>query len=343
MRTSCLSFLYRRIRHLVITQTKDLEQAIEIGDKWLQRLYPVFKSIAFQFKIPKSLETKLYDLTFSSPLTIASFKDDWTVFRIWLDMGMGGGTFKTIMTHPRNGNPKPRIIETEVDGKKCLINAMGLPGKGVSGLIDYLQKQDLTTIKKPIGFSVGGNSVTDYLQNLNRLDAFLAKKNIPFYLEINVSCPNTPDGQDMIKHPDLLETLLEDFRRTSTTILGIKLSPDQNNEDLIEFATIIKQIPRTYINIGNTTFRKTTELSIGGGGLSGPALFERTLEMTQLLSPIGVPLIATGGVSSVDNVNLLLKNGATLVGLATQLVLDPYQIPKINNKLVKNVDLEKRK
>ena len=68
----------------------------------------------------------------------------------------------------------------------------------------------------------------------------------------------------MIKHPDLLETLLEDFRRTSTTILGIKLSPDQNNEDLIEFATIIKQIPRTYINIGNTTFRKTTELSIGG-------------------------------------------------------------------------------
>ncbi|MSR88367.1 MAG: hypothetical protein EXS67_01770 [Candidatus Margulisbacteria bacterium] len=342
MQTACLSFLYRHIRHFVITQTKDLENAIEVGDKWLHRLYPIFKYIAFHFKIPPSLETKLYDLTFSSPLTIASFKDDWTVFRIWLDMGMGGGTFKTIMSHPRNGNQKPRIIETNIDGKKGLINAMGLPGKGVSGLIDYLQKQDLTTIKKPIGFSVGGNSTTEYLQNLNRLDAFLAKKNISYYLEINISCPNTPYGQDMIKHPNLLEKLLEDFRRTSQTILGVKLSPDQNNEDLLEFATLIKEIPRTYINIGNTSYIKSTELFIGGGGLSGPALFPRTLEITQLLSPIGVPLIATGGISSAKEVTQLLESGATLVGIATQLVLDPYQIPIINKKLVKHGHLEKR-
>ena len=134
-----LSFAYKRVRFYVIRWKADLEEAIIFGDKVLHWLYPKCRFL-FSFPIPKELETTLYELRFASPLTIASFKDDWTIFRMWLDMGMGGGTFKTILAHPRIGNKRPRIHEFMIDGQPAFINAIGLPGKGIPGLISYLQK-----------------------------------------------------------------------------------------------------------------------------------------------------------------------------------------------------------
>ena len=56
--------------------------------------------------------------------------------------------------------------------------------------------------------------------------------------------------------------------------------------------------------------------------------------MVQLVSSkCDVPIIATGGVSSYENVRELLDSGASLTGIATLLVTDPFQIPLINQKL----------
>ena len=54
------------------------------------------------------------------------------------------------------------------------------------------------------------------------------------------------------------------------------------------------------------------------------------LNILQSLDDEGV---ATGGISNYENVSLTLKKGATLVGMASQLVIDPFQIPQINSKL----------
>jgi dihydroorotate dehydrogenase len=52
-----------------------------------------------------------------------------------------------------------------------------------------------------------------------------------------------------------------------------------------------------------------------------------------IASNFDIPIIATGGISNYENVSLALKKGATLVGMASQLVIDPFQIPQINSKL----------
>ena len=58
--------------------------------------------------------------------------------------------------------------------------------------------------------------------------------------------------------------------------------------------------------------------------------------MVQLVSSKGyIPIIATGGISSYENVRELLDNGASLIGVATLLVTDPFQIPLITQKLSK--------
>ena len=70
-----------------------------------------------------------------------------------------------------------------------------------------------------------------------------------------------------------------------------------------------------------------------GGGLSGMSIFNRTIEMVNLFSKFSIPIMATGGISRIEHVQALKKSGASLFGMATSLVLDPYCIPKINRQL----------
>ena len=59
-----------------------------------------------------------------------------------------------------------------------------------------------------------------------------------------------------------------------------------------------------------------------------------TLRNVELIaSNFDIPIIATGGISTYKDVRLVLEKGATLVGMASQLVIDPFQIPQINSKL----------
>ena len=63
-------------------------------------------------------------------------------------------------------------------------------------------------------------------------------------------------------------------------------------------------------------------ISMAGGGLSGTPIFRRTLEMVSLFPNFNIPIMATGGISNIDQVNAV-KRSRSLFGLATGLVLNP--------------------
>ena len=138
-----------------------------------------------------------------------------------------------------------------------------------------------------------------------------------------------------------LKELILKFRNTSSRIIVVKVSPDSPDSDIIEICNILAQIPTTAINIGNSKYVRADEVglssksfSMDGGGLSGKNLYRNTLRLVKLVSSkYDIPIIATGGVSSYDNVRELLDNGASLTGVATLLVTDPFQIPLINHRL----------
>ena len=297
--------------------------------------------MAYDFPVPEGIGVHLYDLYFPSPLTAAAFKDDLKVLEIWLRHGLGGVTLKTILKEVREGNPRPRLQEVRVDGERGLLNALGLPGEGVAGLIQLLQGSSLFTHGRPIGISIGGHTIAEYEHNFLELDRFLSPiGDIAYYFELNISCPNTPDGQDMTKAPHLLESLLHSMRKRSDVVIGVKLSPDQSNEDLLKFAELIRSVEKTYVCAGNASYRKCSDvglseqaMSIGGGGYSGRGIFGRTLEMTTILAPMKVPIVATGGIGTVAHVKALQDQGALLMGMATAVVQNPYCIPRINQQL----------
>lgn len=351
LRMCFLSPIYRIVRRLVIwavyaiqrikRQQRDLEDAVLYGNKKLKNMEPYVGWFAYDFPIPQGIGVHLYDLYFPSPLTLASFKDDLKVVEIWLRHGLGGATLKTILKEGSQGNPRPRLQEIVVDGQAGLLNALGLPGEGVAGLIKSLERSSLFAYGRPIGVSIGGHTIAEYQDNFLELHRFLSSLgDTPYYFELNISCPNTPYGQDMTQSPHLLESLLQFMRRHSDDVIGVKLSPDQSNQDLMVFVELIRPVEKTYVNLGNAPYRKCSDvglpeqaISIGGGGQSGRGIFRRTLEMATLLAPMKVPILATGGISTASQVKALQEQGALLMGMATAVVQDPYCIPRINRAL----------
>lgn len=343
------SFLYKTTRKIALIFFRNLEDAIIWGDAILVKIDLIFGRILFMYKIPKNNKVDIYNLSFPSPITFSSFKDDACILSFWLRLGIGGGAFKTIMPKKRDGNPKPRIQQVKVDGRICIINAYGLPGKGVDSFLEELTLSKLFDFDRPLGISIGGENIDDYKFVIDKVTKNSAFIKYQTYLEINISCPNTDEGQSILAHPELLDDLLSHTRSKTDKVISVKLSPDQKNENLLVFAEIIKRHNCTMVNLGNTQFRSCESVGLskqsisrGGGGLSGPVLFKRTCEMVTLFKDQGIPIIATGGVHSLKQVNELLKLGASIVGIATGLVLDPFIIPKINRGLRIKNDVEYR-
>ena len=312
---------------------KDLETGIHIGHKalkWLSRTCPW----AVQFPIPSGQEVCLYDIQFPYPLILAAYEGDLEMVKIWEHFGLGGVTLKTVLLEERQGNSRPRIQEIQTPHGKGLINAMGLPGKGVGTLIRELNHY-IPTPNKPVGLSIGGHTLAEYINVFKQLHHFVSSHPVwrhhPTFFELNISCPNTSDGQNIVKNPTLLTPLLSGIRDIcKQSIVSVKLSPDQSNEALDIMASLIKPFGKMALTLGNTQYRTASSLglppnalSTQGGGLSGPALFERTVAMTQHLHHHNLPIIATGGVCAAT-FPLLKSKGATLAGVASAMVSNPY-------------------
>ncbi len=349
MKAELLSWIYKRKRGQVIREifakqdregrARNFEEVFKEGDNRLRKL----SRWMYIFPIPKGIGAHLYDLYFPSMLTLASFKNELDIVHIWSCMGLGGVILKTAFKDDRKGNCEPRLQQVFVDGIESLINAMGFPGKSADGRIAEFEDSPLLFTGKPIGLGIGGNPLDEYKLVFDKYHAFASSKtNLAYFFEVDISCPNTPEGQKLSQHPEQLEDLLTHMRSKTNAVIGVKFSPDMPDRELLKFAELLLRYPRMYANLGNTTRRKCADLglpetaiSIGGGGLSGPSLYSRTLAMTKLVAPTGIPIIATGGIGTAEQVMELRNNGATLIGMATSVGHDPYRIPLINKELVK--------
>ena len=65
---------------------------------------------------------------------------------------------------------------------------MGLPGPGIEQYLDTLQKSRLLHQDKPIGLSIGGDSLDEYKMVFDTIHACISKQNTcPIYYEINAA------------------------------------------------------------------------------------------------------------------------------------------------------------
>jgi len=323
----------------ILGRPKDLETAVKFGDSQLKNFSIIGKFI-YNFNIPANKSLELFDLKFPSPLIAASFKSEPEILKIWLQMGLGGVTYKTIMKNPRNGNSRPRIQDVSINGEKGIYNALGLPGPGIKRFIKDLSNLDIWEYNRPIGISIGGDTSSEYIENISFIENNINSMNYSYFFELNISCPNTKNGLTIGENISDLESILIEIRTRINVPVSIKISPDLSDVEINNIGELSQQFEKIMINAGNTQYKRPKDVGVNpkyfsmeGGGLSGPEIFNRTIEMVQLLSKFNLPIIATGGISKIEHILELRDAGASIFGMATSLVLDPYCIPKINYKL----------
>lgn len=347
-------FLFRSILRRLPAET-----AHHLGFALLRLLMaiPGMRSLAHKFggSFSRSLRVRVWDLEVPAPLGLAAgFDKNAQGFEALGALGFGFVEVGTVTGEPQVGNPKPRLFRLERD--RSLINRMGFNNDGSRAAAVRLAKRRSKNVV--VGVNIGKTKVVpdelavhDYVASAERLAAYAD------YMVVNVSSPNTPglrDLQAVERLGPLLSAVREALDRKSTARrvpLLVKIAPDLADVDIDAIATMaldrkLDGIIATNTTIGRTGLSTEENLvsAIGNGGLSGPPLRQRSLEvLRRLRSRVGdkLVLISAGGIETADDVWERIAAGATLVQAYTAFVYEgPLFARKVHRGLEKRMRAE---
>ncbi|HXR13133.1 MAG TPA: dihydroorotate dehydrogenase [Solirubrobacteraceae bacterium] len=237
---------------------------------------------------------------------------------------------KTITLHAREGNPPPRLWESEAG----LINSIGLPNRGLGA---YLENDipALARLPVPLFTNVMGSTA----EEVGELVESLEERPEVAAIELNVSCPNVATGLDIGADPRGLEALLARVRALTAKPLIVKLTP--NTADVAACAAGAEAGGADAVSLINTLRAAALApdgsglwLGGGSGGLSGPAI--RTIALAQVwrvAARVAIPVIGMGGVCCGRDARELIDAGAALVAIGTESFRDPLAGARIAREL----------
>jgi len=235
--------------------------------------------------------------------------------------GIGGIIVKGTTLKPREGNDYPRMAETA----SGMLNCVGLQNKGVDYFCEHIYPQ-IKDIDTNMIVNVSGSSPEDYAECAARIDAL---ENIPA-IELNISCPNVKDGGMAFGVTCAgASSVVKAVRQAYHKTLIVKLSP--NVTDITEIARAVEAEGADSVSLINTLMgmavdieKRKRVLSIGTGGLSGPAVKPVALRMVyQVARAVKIPVVGLGGISTAKDAIEFLMCGATAIEIGTANFLDP--------------------
>ncbi len=237
----------------------------------------------------------------------------------------------TVTAHGQPGNERPRLWR--VLDRRGLRNRMGFNNEGSQVVAERLRRLRATPRGRDlvVGVNIGKTKVTpveeaaaDYATSAGRLAPYAD------YLVVNVSSPNTPGLRDL-QAVDSLRPVLTATRVAAdeaTTRAGrpvvpllVKIAPDLSDDDVDAVADLVAELGLDGVVAVNTTIAH----DLGPGGLSGPPLLARGLDVVaRLRTRLGpdAVVIGVGGVSSPADAREYLAVGATLVQAYTAFIYE---------------------
>lgn len=245
---------------------------------------------------------------------------------------IGGITLKTVTKSPRSGNLPPRILETPCG----LLNSIGLENMGFEYIYKSLKKHDtLLEFDTNIIFSIAGETIDDYIE-MAKSFAEIDGVNM---IELNLSCPNIHGGGSTFdSNPKNITAIVEGVAVAIDKPFTTKLSP---NNDIVNNAKTAEAAGSTALTISNTFLGIAIDTKTGKpifknivAGFSGPAVKPLALyNVYRVAQVVSVPIIASGGISCIDDAVEFLHVGATLLSIGTMNFIEPGIAVEIADKL----------
>ena len=234
---------------------------------------------------------------------------------------LGGIIVKGTTLHPREGNDYPRMAETA----SGMLNCVGLQNKGVEYFCKNIYPQ-IKDIDTQMIVNVSGSTPDDYAECAAMIDEL---PNIQA-IELNISCPNVKNGGMAFGVTcEGASSVVRMVRKKYNKTLIVKLSPNVTN--IADIARAVEAEGADSVSLINTLMgmsvdieRRCSRLSIGTGGLSGPAVKPVALRMvSQVAKAVNIPIVGLGGIMNATDAIEFLMLGATAIEIGTANFIDP--------------------
>jgi dihydroorotate dehydrogenase len=284
-----------------------------------------------------ALAVELFGRRLAHPLGLAAgFDKNARVYAQMFAQGFAFVEVGGVTPLAQAGNPRPRVHR--LPNQRAVINKMGFPNDGAAAVEGRLAARPAPGL---LGVNLASN-----VQSRDPANDFvsLAQRFAPHcdYLSLDISCPNTENGQlflDPGRLRDLLARLAAADLGARRPALAAKLAPDIDDATLDALVAVLLDARIDAIVVGNTSARRDglPPGTYPAGGLSGPPLFARsTAQLARVAAVSGgaVPLIGVGGITSGPDAYAKILAGATAVQLYTGLIYGgPALVTEIKREL----------
>jgi dihydroorotate dehydrogenase len=339
--------MYALLRPLLFQLPPQIAHELAVaGLAPVEHLAPVRALVraAFTVSDPR-LRTRVMGLDFPSPLGVAGgFDKNAHRPRALAALGFGHLELGTVTAIAQAPNPPPNLFRLPPD--RALINRLGFPNEGADAVVARIQRRGgADGIGVPVGVSIGKSRVVpvDPIEGVvaDYLASFQAARSVASFVVVNVSSPNTKDLR-AIQGAALARVLFSALRKADEGAkkvpLLVKIAPDLSDADLEALLAVVEETKLDGVIATNTTIQRAglrTDAarveSIGAGGLSGPPLRARALEVVgRVRARLGksVAVIGVGGIERAEHALALIRAGADLVQMYTGFIYEGPGAPR---------------
>ena len=254
---------------------------------------------------------------------------------------LGGFITKSITAQPREGNPTPRIVESDAG----MLNAIGLANIGLSRFVQE-KIPVLEKLSAKVFINVAGGSIEEYVH----VTESLAAQNAIAGFELNISCPNVKKGGISFgTDPEQVSKITSAVKEAAgDKVLIVKLTPTVT--DISVTANAAVEAGADAISLVNTFTAMVIDidsrkpvLANRTGGLSGPAIKPIAVYLVnkvynEVTKDRNIPILGLGGIRTASDAIEFLIAGASAIAVGTAGFIDPAVAEKIVAGLKKYCD-----
>ena len=304
----------------------------------------------------KSLAITVDGIDYRNPVGLsAGFDKDGELTKIYPSIGFGLAELGSFTGEICPGNPGKRLFR--MIKSKAIVVWYGLNNEGAETISKRLAKEDFGRLK--VGINAANSnftpefdlemSINDYLKTMKLF------KDIGDYYDVNISCPNTQDGEPFVdkKNLDALLTRInEEIRPISDKPIYVKLAADMTLDEIdiivdgcIEHGmdgVVCTNLAKPQYNTEHRPEEYPTvdgRLPKGKGAMSGLPLQRISTNVIRHVyrrTRGKLTIIGVGGIFTAKDAYEKITSGASLLHMITTMIFDgPQNINEINRGLVK--------
>ena len=323
-----------------------------LGKFWITRK---LTSLLMNYK-HKSLNITVDGIDYKNPVGLsAGFDKDGELTKIYPEMGFGLAELGSFTGEICPGNPGKRLFR--MIKSKAIVVWYGLNNEGSETISKRLAGEDFGDLRVGINAAnsnltpefVLKDSIADYIKTMKLF------KDIGDYYDVNISCPNTQDGEPFVDKKNLdklLTTINKEIRPISDKPIYVKLAADMTLDEIniivdacVEHGmdgVVCTNLAKPQFNSEHRPEEYPTvdgRLPKGKGAMSGLPLQRISTNVVRHVyrrTRGKLTIIGVGGIFTAKDAYEKITSGASLLHMITTMIFDgPQNINEINRGLVK--------